>query len=126
MASAAPLLPALGMADAGVLGGAAALRYWVIATLGDRWTTRVVYVPGDPIVATGPFRWMRHPNYLVVTAEFLALPLAHTAWVSAAAFGAANVALLRERLRVENALLARLAAPPRPGAPGSPSRPEGA
>ena len=64
---------------------AAALRWWVISSLGDRWSTRVVLVPGDPPVTTGPFRWLRHPNYLAVIVEVAALPLVHTAWITALA-----------------------------------------
>jgi methyltransferase len=86
-----------------------ALRYWAIASLGGRWTTRVVYVPGDPLVVTGPFRLVRHPNYAAVVAEVAAIPLVHTAWLTAVVFSVANAWLLRRRIGVEDALLDRLA-----------------
>jgi methyltransferase len=104
-----PWIPALGWAMVAVLAAASAVRYWVIVTLAGRWTTRVVYVPGDPLVTTGPFRWMRHPNYLVVSIEIAALPLVHTAWITALVYSAANAMLLRRRIAVEEGLLRKLA-----------------
>jgi methyltransferase len=101
-----PWLPPLALAMLALLVAAAALRYWVIATLGERWSTRVVLVPGEAPVATGPFRWLRHPNYLAVVVEFLALPLVHTAWWTAVLFSAANALVLRARIGVEEAALA--------------------
>jgi methyltransferase len=101
-----PWLPPLALAMLALLVAAAALRYWVIATLGERWSTRVVLVPGEAPVATGPFRWLRHPNYLAVIVEFLALPLVHTAWWTAVLFSAANALVLRARIGVEEAALA--------------------
>jgi methyltransferase len=101
-----PWVPPLGSAMLVLLIAAAALRYWVIATLGERWSTRVVLVPGEPPVATGPFRWLRHPNYLAVVVEFLALPLVHTGWLTAIFFSAANALVLRARVAVEEAALA--------------------
>lgn len=82
-----------------------ALRYWAIATLGDRWTTRVVVVPGEPRIVGGPYRFLSHPNYLAVVLEVAALPLVHTAWWSALFFSLANAAVLRERIRVEDEAL---------------------
>jgi methyltransferase len=105
-----PFLPALGWPLVGVVALTMALRWWVIATLGDRWTTRVIVVPGAPLVAGGPFRFLPHPNYLAVALEVVALPLVHTAWWTAAAFGLANLALLRVRIRVEDRALGRRAA----------------
>jgi len=104
-----PWVPSLAVAAAAVLVAAAAGRYWVVATLGRRWTTRVVYVPGDPLVTHGPFRWLHHPNYVVVAAEVAALPLVHGAWLTAVTFTVANALLLRKRIAIENALLNRLA-----------------
>jgi methyltransferase len=78
----------------------------VVATLGERWTTRVWVLPRAPLVTGGPYRWLRHPNYLGVAVEVVALPLVHTAWWTAAAFGAANLLLLRHRIRVEQRALA--------------------
>jgi methyltransferase len=100
-----PWIPALGRAMVVALILAQGLRYWTIATLGERWTTRVVYVPGDRLVATGPYRWMHHPNYAAVVVEFIALPLIHSAWLTAAAFSALNAVVIRRRLIVENEVL---------------------
>lgn len=84
---------------------AQALRWWCIATLGERWSTRVIVVPGLPRITTGPYRWLRHPNYAAVVLEGLALPLAGGAWVTAAAFTALNLALLAVRIRCEDRAL---------------------
>jgi methyltransferase len=87
---------------------AQALRWWCIATLGRRWNTRVVIVPGLPPVTRGPYRLLRHPNYVAVVLEGIALPMVHLAWVTAVVFTIANAALLTVRIRVENAALATL------------------
>jgi methyltransferase len=87
--------------------GAMALRYWAIAALGDRWNTRVIVVPGEPAVAGGPYRYLRHPNYLAVVVEVFALPLVHGAWATALAATAVNAALLSRRIRHEEAALER-------------------
>ncbi|MBP1635001.1 MAG: Isoprenylcysteine carboxyl methyltransferase family protein [Acidobacteria bacterium] len=100
-----PWLPALGLPMLALVVGAQALRYWVVRTLHGRWTTRVLYVPGDPLVTGGPYRWMRHPNYLAIVIEMAALPLVHTAWIAAVVFSAANAALLRRRIAAEERLL---------------------
>lgn len=102
-----PLLPALAAASLVLLMTAMGLRYWVMAVLGDRWTTRVVCVPGEPLVTGGPFRWVRHPNYLAVVVEIIALPMVHTAWLTAVLFSLANAILLRVRIRVEETALER-------------------
>lgn len=93
------------------------LRYWTIRTLGDRWSTRVVAVPGRPLEDSGPFRFTRHPNYLGVVLEIASLPLIHTAWLTAVVFSVANGLVLRRRIRVEESLLAELA--DREGAAGN-------
>ncbi|RSN67542.1 MULTISPECIES: isoprenylcysteine carboxyl methyltransferase family protein [Actinomadura] len=100
-----PFLPALGWPMLAVAVLAQGLRWWCIATLGRRWNTRVVIVPGLPPVARGPYRLMPHPNYAAVVAEGVALPLVHTAWLTAALFTVVNLGLLRTRIRVENAAL---------------------
>jgi methyltransferase len=82
------------------------LRWWCITTLGPRWNTRVIVVPGLPLVTTGPYRLLSHPNYVAVVVEGVALPLVHAAWVTAVVFTVANAALLTVRLRVENRALA--------------------
>ena len=91
-----------------VVVAAQALRWWCIATLGSRWNTRVIVVPGLAPVRSGPYRWLAHPNYVAVVAEGVALPLVHASWVTALVFTIANAALLTVRLRSENAALATL------------------
>lgn len=81
------------------------LRWWCVATLGRRWNTRVIVLPQAPLVRRGPYRWLHHPNYVAVVVDGLALPLVHTAWVTAIGFTLANAALLRVRIRVENSAL---------------------
>ncbi|NAZ36025.1 isoprenylcysteine carboxyl methyltransferase family protein [Rubellimicrobium sp. CFH 75288] len=82
-----------------------ALRIWVIATLGRRWTTRIIVLPGAPLVTGGPFRWLRHPNYAVVAAEIAVLPLAFgLVWV-AMLFSLLNALVLAVRIRAEDAAL---------------------
>jgi methyltransferase len=84
------------------------LRWWCITTLGPRWNTRVIVVPGLPLVASGPYGLFSHPNYVAVVVEGVALPLVHAAWVTALVFTVANAALLTIRLRVENDALSRV------------------
>lgn len=103
-----PFLPWLGIPALAVFLGAFALRYWVISTLGERWTTRVVILPGAPLITGGPYRWLRHPNYLAVVLEILSLPLVHTAWLTALAFSLLDGILLRVRIRTEEEGLSRL------------------
>jgi methyltransferase len=104
--AARPFLPWLGWPMLAVVIAAQALRWWCIATLGDRWNTRVIVVPGLPLVRTGPYRRLRHPNYVAVVAEGIALPLVHTAWVTALVFTVLNAWLLRVRITTEDAALA--------------------
>lgn len=85
------------------------LRWWCVASLGGAWNTKVVVVPGAPLVRSGPYRVLRHPNYLAVVVEGIALPLVHTAWVTATVFTVANAVLLRTRIRCEEAALRELA-----------------
>ena len=87
---------------------AQALRWWCITTLGPRWNTRVIVVPGLAPVAAGPYRFLAHPNYVAVVVEGLALPLVHGSWITAVVFTVANAALLRVRIRVEDEALASL------------------
>jgi methyltransferase len=81
-------------------------RLWVLATLGRLWTTRIVTLPHAPLVRTGPYRYLNHPNYLIVAVEIPLLPMALGQALLAAAFGAANLALLAWRVRIENEALA--------------------
>jgi methyltransferase len=85
------------------------LRWWTLATLGARWTTRVVVVPGEHLVKTGPYRWLRHPNYLAVVVEIAAIPMIHSAWLTAVIFSAANLAILRHRIAAEERALREFA-----------------
>jgi len=86
-------------------------RLWVIVSLGCRWTTRVIVIPGALPVAHGPYRWLRHPNYLIVAVEIAVAPLALGLPLLALIFSAANAALLAGRIRVENEALAWAAQP---------------
>jgi methyltransferase len=95
----------------GALAAVTALRYWVIASLGEYWNTRVVVVPGARLVRTGPYRFLRHPNYLVIALEFLLLPLLMRAPATLVLFSLANLAVLRQRIRIEETALAEIAAP---------------
>ena len=93
-----------------LLVAAHALRWWCITSLGPQWNTRVVVVPGLALVARGPYRWLRHPNYVAVVVEGVALPLVHSAWITAVVFTVLNAVLLRTRIRVEDRALAEAAA----------------
>ncbi|MDT5191549.1 MAG: methyltransferase [Mycobacterium sp.] len=103
-----PFIPALGWPMLAVVLAAQGLRWWCIATLGWQWNTRVVVVPGAPRVTGGPYRYLPHPNYVAVALEGVALPLVHTAWITALAFTVLNAALMAARIKVENAALASL------------------
>jgi methyltransferase len=104
-----PFRPGLAAAMAALLAAAQGLRYWAITTLGERWTTRIVCLPGAPPVTGGPYRFLRHPNYLAVAMEMAALPLLHGAWLTAVVFSAADAAVLAVRIQHEEAALARFA-----------------
>jgi methyltransferase len=95
-------------------------RLWVIATLGRFWTTRILTLPGAPLMTAGPYRLCRHPNYVIVVAEIAVLPLAFGAWQVAVAFSLANGLLLWWRIRVENQALRsrRMAGDPPAPSPG--------
>jgi methyltransferase len=82
-----------------------AARFWTIASLGKYWTTRVITRPGEPLVTGGPYRFVRHPNYLIVAGEIAVLPLIFGAWRIALLFSLLNAALLWRRLRVEEKVL---------------------
>jgi len=100
-----PLIPLLAASTSILLAATMGLRYWAIASLGDRWTTRVFVVPGEAPVRRGPYRWLRHPNYLAVVFEVAALPLVHTAWCTALLASIANAGVLRVRIRTEEEAL---------------------
>ena len=103
-------IPALGWTALAVVLAAQGLRWWCIATLGRQWNTRVIVVPGLALVRSGPYRWLRHPNYLAVVLEGLALPLVHSAWITALGFTVLNAALLLgARIPTEERALSELA-----------------
>lgn len=104
-----PFVPALGWPMLALVLASQALRWWCIATLGPQWNTRVLVVPGLPRVRRGPYRLLPHPNYLAVVVEGAALPLVHTAWLTALCFSALNGWLLTVRIRTESAALQALA-----------------
>jgi methyltransferase len=89
-----------------------ALRWWCITTLGPRWNTRVIVVPGLAPVRSGPYRLLSHPNYVAVVVEGIALPLVHAAWITALVFTVLNAGLLAVRIRAEDAALATLPTSP--------------
>jgi methyltransferase len=100
-ASAQPSWPLLAVFGALQLG-----RLWVIASLGRHWTTRIIVPPDRPLVTSGPYRFLNHPNYLIVIAEIAVLPLAFGAMAIAAVFSAANLALIARRIAIEERALA--------------------
>jgi len=106
-----PFIPWLGWPMLALVVLCQAGRYWIISSLGHQWNTRVIVVPGLGRVERGPYRfsWMRHPNYIVVAIEGIALPLVHSAWVTAIVFTVLNaVLLLAFRIPTENRALAAL------------------
>ena len=100
-----PFIPLLGYPMLGLVLVAMALRYWAVVTLGPYWNVRVVVVPGATPVTGGPYRYLRHPNYAAVILEGLAIPLVHTAWITALWFSVLNGLALRDRIRCEEQAL---------------------
>lgn len=100
-----PFIPWLGWSMLVVAVAAQVLRWWCITTLGKRWNTLVIVLPEKPLVNQGPYKWIHHPNYVAVIVEGIALPLIHTAYLTAIAFTVANAALLAVRIKVENRAL---------------------
>jgi len=98
----APLAALAALAGALLAQG---LRWWAIATLGERWCTRVIVLRGAAPVTGGPYRFLRHPNYLAVVLEIACVPLAFGAWRTALAFSAGNAILLAVRIRAEEGAL---------------------
>ena len=103
-----PFEPALGWPMLVFVLGSQALRWWCIRSLGRHWNTRVIVVPGLARVTRGPYRLLTHPNYVAVVVEGAALPLVHTAWITAVAFTVLNAVLLRVRIGTENRALLQL------------------
>ncbi len=100
-----PFIPALGLGMLALALACQGLRWWVITTLGPRWNTRVIVVPGLSRIEDGPFKYLRHPNYLAVVLEGIALPMIHTAWWTAIIFTVLNAGLLWVRIRCEEEAL---------------------
>lgn len=100
-----PFSPLLGVVALSFSLGAQVLRYWAITTLGTRWNTRVIVLPEAAPVTGGPYRFVRHPNYVAVVTELFALPLVHGAWLTAVVFTVVNAFLLRVRVSVEEQAL---------------------
>jgi len=111
-----PFLPLLGVPALLLVALAMVLRFAAVRTLGDRWNIRLVVIPGQPLVTTGPYRFLRHPNYVALAAETLALPLVHTAWLTACTLVPVLAPLLARRIRLEEAALARHSGPERAAA----------
>jgi methyltransferase len=94
-----PLLALFGLVEV--------VRIWVVQTLGPRWTTRIIVVPGEKLVRRGPYKFLNHPNYAVVVAEIALLPLVFGLWWTALIFSLLNAAILFVRIRAENRALGR-------------------
>lgn len=102
-----PFIPWLGWPMFALVLASQGLRWWCITVLGPRWNTRVIVVQGLPLVHRGPYRWLKHPNYVAVIVEGFALPLVHTAWITALVFTVLNAILLfAVRIPSENRALA--------------------
>jgi methyltransferase len=97
--------PALAFTMLALALAAQALRYWAITTLGERWNVRVIVIPDALPVMSGPYRWVRHPNYVAVAIELLCVPLIHGAWPIALGFSLGNGALMLVRIRAEETAL---------------------
>ena len=107
-----PFVPALGWTALAFVVASQGLRWWCIATLGRLWNTRIIVVPGVELVRRGPYRLLRHPNYLAVAVEGAALPLVHSAWITAVVFTVLNaILLLGYRIPAEERALGALAMP---------------
>jgi methyltransferase len=100
-----PLIPALAITMAALFVFSNVLRWWVIRTLAGHWNVEVMASSRVGVVTSGPYRWIRHPNYVAVVIELFSLPMIHTAWVTALAGTLADLEILRRRLRVEEGVL---------------------
>jgi len=100
-----PLVPLLAITMGALFVFANALRWWVIRTLAGHWNVEVMASSRVGVVTSGPYRWVRHPNYVAVVMELFSLPMIHTAWITALAGTLANLEILRRRLRVEEGVL---------------------
>ncbi|MCI0688849.1 MAG: hypothetical protein L0Y54_16695 [Sporichthyaceae bacterium] len=109
-----PSHPVIGPVMLALVLAAQGLRWWCIRTLSTQWNTRIIVVPGLTRVAAGPYRWLRHPNYLAVVAEGFALPLVHGAWLTAVVFTVLNLPLLWHRIQIEERAMRVLVGSPAP------------
>jgi len=100
-----PFIPALALAMGVLFILANALRWWVIGTLAEHWNVEVMASSRVGVVSTGPYKWVRHPNYVSVVLELFKLPMIHTAWITAIVGTVADLEILRRRLRVEDNML---------------------
>ena len=100
---AVPLIDLRGLATVAI--ALQTLRYWCIGTLGRFWNTRILVLPGAPLVQSGPYRWIKHPNYLIVLIEIPLVPSLFRCWFTAALFGLLNIGLLKKRISQENQAL---------------------
>jgi methyltransferase len=105
-----PFIPWLGWPMIGLVVLSTIVRWWCATILGKHWNPRLIVIPGAPLVHGGPYRWLHHPNYTAVAVEVAALPLVHSAWVTAIVFSIANALVLNVRIRAENVALGYVAA----------------
>jgi methyltransferase len=116
-------VPLLGWTMLALVLASQALRWWCIITLGRQWNTRVIVAPGLPRVTSGPYRYLSHPNYVAVVIEGFALPLVHSAWITALVFTLCNAVLLSVRIGVENRALAAMPVAEAAGPPAAEATP---
>jgi len=102
-----PFIPALGYPMLALAIGAQIIRFYTISVLGKFWNARVIFVPDRPVITRGLYRYIRHPNYLAVIVEIFALPMIHTAWITAISFSILNVWMLTVRIRSEELALSK-------------------
>jgi methyltransferase len=100
-----PFIPWLGWPMVAVVALSTVVRWWCVSVLGKHWNPRLIVIPGASLVHRGPYRWLHHPNYTAVTVEVAALPLVHSAWLTAVVFSIANALVLNVRIRAENSAL---------------------
>jgi methyltransferase len=100
-----PFIGWLGWPMVAVVVLSTVVRWWCVAVLGRQWNPRLIVIPGAPLVRRGPYRWLHHPNYTAVAVEVAALPMVHSAWLTAMMFSMANALVLNVRIRTENAAL---------------------
>ena len=100
-----PFIPWLGWPMVALVALSTVMRWWCVSVLGKHWNPRLIVIPGASLVHRGPYRWLHHPNYTAVTVEVAALPLVHSAWLTAVVFSIANALVLNVRIRAENSAL---------------------